>query len=341
MLGGTAAGLAVGSVAGFTLKPTTTAEPVEKKYTFYFAGWAPGADPWATALAAGIDFAKKLLPECEIIYVFPEPETMEMYINIIEAGLSANPDGIVIGVWYPEATKPSYERAKQEGVPVITYNIPAPDDWNPGASGDPRNLDQGFVGGSIPQSTVAMVERMLADMTPQKSVYCTHGAGRAWDSMQYGGISDAMEANGLEKPDYLEIGGPEGSDTAQAYEDMRAYFQSNPDCDLIFTIGPLGAHPAIELVEDMGWEGKVFISDNGGLDDVLMEGIHDEIVISGTMQQTFFQAYLPPLWLYAIHEYGFFPPRHAQTGPAIIDKNNLESARLQVEKAGYLPPEFE
>jgi simple sugar transport system substrate-binding protein len=341
IVAGAAAGLAAGGAAGYLLKPTPTTEQVEKKYAFTFAGWSPGSDPWATALAAGINNIRKILPDCTISYIYPEPETMEQYVTTIDTALNSGIDGIFIGVWYPEATKPMYTKAKQLGIPVVSYNIPCPDDWNPGASGDPRNLDQGFVGVRIPDCTAALINRALADFTPGHSVYCTHGAGRAWDSVQYGGMSAAMEAAGLPKPDYLEIGGPEGSDTTQAYEDMRAYIQANPTTDLLLTVGPLGAHPAIQLVKDLGKKGVIRIADDGGMDDVLMTAIHDEYVICGVDQQTFFQAFIPPMWLYCMLEFGFFPPRFTQTGPAVIDKNNLESIRLQVEKAGYLPPEWE
>ena len=52
-------------------------------------------------------------------------------------------------------------------------------------------------------------------------------------------------------------------------------------------------------------------------------------------QQAYLQGYLTVQWLYLNAKYGFRPPPDLPTGPAIIDKNNLELVMKGIEEGIY------
>ncbi|RKX39927.1 MAG: sugar ABC transporter substrate-binding protein, partial [Thermotogae bacterium] len=114
---------------------------------------------------------------------------------------------------------------------------------------------------------------------------------------------------------------------------MKSYLMKHPDTDAIFTLGPLGAHPAIQLVEEEGLVGKVKI---GAIDltTKITDAIKKGIVMFTIDQQQYLQGYLPVVFLYLYKEYGLIPHEKVLTGPSIVDKSNVEIVEKTV-KMGY------
>jgi simple sugar transport system substrate-binding protein len=130
-------------------------------------------------------------------------------------------------------------------------------------------------------------------------------------------------------PEKLDI----TTDISKAYEILKSYLQAHPDVEVIFTLGPLGAHPAMQLVEDEGLKGKVYVA-TVDLDDKILEGIRECIVIAAVSQQPFAQGFLPVVYLYLYVKYGIMPPEHVPTGPTIITRDLLSLVEKQIETTG-------
>lgn len=310
---------------------TTVTAPAEKapEFTFYYISHGGPADPWWAPVIKGAELAGKLLG-VKVIYQGPEKFSIKWLVDALESAAAANPDGIIITITDYKALDEPLRKVIQQGIPVIAVNVY-----------DPRPVDEripylSYVGQDEYQAGYKLAKYVIKwfqqkyGRLPKLAFIGIHEVGHVGLELRAKGIQDAFkEAGAAYVPEKLDI----TTDTTKAYEIMKSYIEAHPDVEVIFTLGPLGAHPAMQLIEDLGFKGKVYVA-TIDVDDKILEGIQKDLVIAAVSQQPFAQGFLPVVFMYLYVKYGVMPPEQVPTGPTIIDKNLLGLVEKQIETTG-------
>lgn len=292
---------------------------VSQELTFYYVPHVGAGDPFWAAQKLGWDTATKQLG-VKGIFVAPVEYAVNEQIDMLESAINAKPDGIATTISSGEAFMAPLQRAKEAGIPVIAVNT---EDYEP-----PYCPYLCYIGQDEFIVGETLGKRVLEEFTPKRAVVGIHQAGLACLELRAEGLIKLFEEQRIpiEKIDIT-------SEPTQGIEILKNYLQRYPDTDVIFTLGPLGAHPAIDLVKEEGLVEKVKLA-TCDVTDKVINAIKDGEMIAAIAQQPFMQGYLAAVWLYLHVDYGFMPPAKMPTGPAVIDKNNIDIALLQVEKTG-------
>jgi simple sugar transport system substrate-binding protein len=316
-------GLLIGVNIGWLSQPVAkaTQAKLDPEYTFYYISHGGPGDPWWGAVIQATKDASKLL-KVETHYMGPERFSIEKLTDMLESAIATRPDGIILTITAVEPLDPLVRKATKLGIPVVAANIPD-------SRSKPERMPYiGYVGQDEYQAGVALAKRVLEEFTPKRGVIGMHEPGHIGHEMRADGIEDVMSKRGIpvEKLDITP-------DPAKAIEVFRSYFVAHPDTEVIFTLGPLGAHPAIDLVRELGKVGEIRVA-TIDIDDKILVGIKDGIVLCGVSQQPYMQGFIPVVWLYLHKKYGFIPPEQVATGPAIIDLKTIDLIEHQLETTG-------
>ncbi len=291
------------------------------KYTFYLVSHGGPADPfWGVVMKGMKDAAEKY--GVEAIYLGPEKYSLKEFIDLVNSAIARKPDGLIVTITNPVALDEPLRKAIKMGIPVVAINVP---DTRPPEEAIPYLV---YVGMDEYLAGVYAARRMLQEFTPKRAVVAIHEPGHVGLEARAKGIIDVLSKKNIpvEKLDIT-------TDPTKALTIMKSYLMKHPDTDAIFTLGPLGAHPAIQLVEEEGLVGKVKI---GAIDltTKITDAIKKGIVMFTIDQQQYLQGYLPVIFLYLYKEYGLIPHEKVLTGPSIVDKSNVEIVEKTV-KMGY------
>lgn len=306
-----------------TITPSARAE-----YTIYYISHGGPADPWWAPVIRGAQLAGGMLG-VKVVYLGPEKFSVSWLVDTLQSAAAARPDGIIITVTDYRALNDPLRRVIAQGIPVIAVNVP-----------DPRPEDQripylGYVGQDEYQAgyqlakyTISWFQKNLGRL-PRGAVIGIHEVGHVGLELRAKGIQDAFSEAKLPIPEKLDI----TTDTAKAYETLRSYVTTRQGIEVIFTLGPLGAHPAMKLVRDLGMVGKLFVA-TVDIDDQILQGISDGVAIAAVSQQPFAQGFLPVVFMYLYLKFGVKPPAQIPTGPTVIDKSLLDLVRKQIRETG-------
>ena len=290
-------------------------------YTFYLVSHGGPADPfWGVVMKglkdAGRDFG------VNVVYLGPEKFSLKEFIDLVNSAIAKKPDGLIVTITNPVALDEPLRKAIKMGIPVVAINVP---DTRPYEERIPYLV---YVGMDEYLAGVYAARRMLQEGPIHRAVIAIHEPGHVGLEMRAKGIMDVLKPKGIpvEKIDIT-------TDPTKALALMKAYLMKHPDTDAIFTLGPLGAHPAIQLVEEMGLKGKVKI---GAIDltTKIINAIKDGTVVFTIDQQQYLQGYLPVLFLKMYLDHGLIPQDKVLTGPFVVDKSNVDKVEKSVEE-GY------
>jgi simple sugar transport system substrate-binding protein len=330
--------LIIGVVAGYFIKPippaevktetktvektvTVTPGPPTPEFTFYYVSHGGPGDPWWAPVIKGTQDASKLLG-VKTVYLGPEKFSIKALTDMLESAIAAKPDGIILTITAVEPLDEPVRRAVKAGIPVIAVNVEDPREF-------PEKMPYlGYIGQNEYMAGQGLAQGMLKEFKPKRAVIGNHEVGHVGLAMRAKGISSILTPLGIPVEE-LDI----TSDPTKAIEIFRSYLEKYPDTDAIFTLGPLGAHPALKLLEERGLIGKVRLA-TIDLDEEILKAIEEGKIVCAVSQQPYMQGFLPVVWLYLHKKYGFIPPERMPTGPAIIDKNTLSLIRKQIETTG-------
>jgi len=318
-----------------SITKTVTATPAAKppKYTIYYISHGGPADPWWAPVIKGTKIAGDLLG-VKVVYLGPEKFSIKALVDMLEAAIAKKPDAIIITVTSYEALDEPLRRAIKAGIPVFAVNVY-----------DPRPEEEripylGYIGqdnyeaGKVLADAALRLFKEKVGRLPKRAVVGIHEVGHVGLEMRAKGAKDTCEAHGLPPVDKLDI----TTEPTKGIEILRAYLKKHPDTELILTVGRLGAHAAMKLVEEEGLEGKVFVA-TVDVDKKIAEGMKKDIVLCAVSQQPFAQGFLPVVAAYLYLEYGVQVPignvpLHVRTGPLVITKDLIPTVMKQIEKTG-------
>ncbi len=290
-------------------------------YTFYLVSHGGPADPFWGVVMKGLKDAGRDL-DVKVVYLGPEKFSLKEFIDLVNSAIAKKPDGLIVTITNPVALDEPLRKAIKMGIPVVAINVP---DTRPYEERIPYLV---YVGMDEYLAGVYAARRMLQEGPIKRAVIAIHEPGHVGLEMRAKGIMDVLKPKGIpvEKIDIT-------TDPTKALVLMKAYLMKHPDTDAIFTLGPLGAHPAIQLVEEMGLKGKVKI---GAIDltNKIIDAIRDGTLLFTIDQQQYLQGYLPVLFLKMYLDHGLIPQDKVLTGPFVVDKNNVDKVDKSVRE-GY------
>jgi simple sugar transport system substrate-binding protein len=300
------------------------AAPAAPEYTFYYVSHGGPADPWWAPVIKGTQDVAKLL-NVKVVYAGPEKWSIQALVDLLNSAIAAKPNGIILTITDYKALDQPARSAISQGIPVIAVNVP-----------DPRPEDERipyltYVGQNEYDAGYYLAKYLIdKGYKPKRVVIGEHEPGHAGHAMRCQGITDAIKKVYPDVPvEVLDI----TTDPTKAAEAFKSYLTAHPETDVIFTLGPLGSHPALQVLREMKLVGKVHLL-TIDIDDVVLKAIEAGELDAAASQQPYAQGFLPVVFMYLYVKYGIVPPPHVPTGPTIVDKTRLETVKRQIATTG-------
>ncbi len=290
------------------------------EYTFYFVTHGVVGDPWWAPVVKGVEDAARLLG-VRVVYVGLERWDLALLKANLEAAILAEPDGIILTITSYEVLDEPARMAIGRGIPIIAVNVP-----------DPRPAGEripylAYVGQQEFQAGKALAERVVREFIPKAAVVMITEPGHVGLEARTAGIKSVLEPLGT-KVDVLDV----TADPALHGPILESYLIGHPEVDMVFALGPSDAWAAIQVVKEMGKVGQIRLA-TIDVDPRIAEAIMEGVMICAVAQQPYMQGFIPVVWMYLHLKYGFIPP-DVPTGPAVIDKDNVDSVMLQIKTTG-------
>lgn len=301
-------------------QPTEQMEAAKKGggYTYYVVTHGGPGDPWwGGVFNNGIEAAKSYYKDTEVKWLGPAKYDVQKQVDMLNTAISANPDGIVLTIPNARAFEEPIKKIHEKGIPLITVNV-TDERFDYLCYVGQKEYDAGYGCGE-------QALRMMGDDL-KKAVVLIHEVGHAGLEARAKGFADATKEAGV-KVEKL-AGKP---NQAENYQALEAYLTKNPDTDVVFTLGPLGAHPTLKLFEDKGWNDKYTLC-SVDTSTRMMEAIQNGNMLFASGQEPWLQAFLPIGFLNLYNMYGFSPQGDVLTGPSIITKENVDLMMEMVDK---------
>lgn len=294
----------------------------EVKYTFYAMGVQPGVDPFWATVYKGIQAAEEVLPVKVNYQGMTEGEINPAGIaNKMETAVAARPDGIIAGFWFLEAISDLSKFAIDQGIPMIAYNL---EDIRP----IPERVPYlGYIGMDERITGEILAEATLNKIDIDRAVIGIQYPGSSSLETRARGIEKVLRENGIPF-DKLDI----TPNPSTAITVMGAYKQRFPETNVFFLLGPVGTHPALQLIEEMKLDDVVISTFD--VSERTITGIKDGRILYTIAQQPFAQGYMAVEQLYMYLEYGIIPPQRTQTGPTLVDDGNVDAIEKQLQRTG-------
>lgn len=276
-------------------------------------------DPfWAVYRRGLADAAERV--GCEVHHRAPERFSPTEMAGYLEAAIAARPDGILSTIPEPKAVERPLRRAIEEGIPVIAVNAADP---RPEADRIPYLL---YVGADDVSGGEAVAHRLLAEGTPERTLCVDHYlTDNACHNSRCAGFSRTMRAAGA-IADKLRV---PGDDLGAARLQIADHIDRHPDLGAVCTLGPPGCEATIDALERTGRMDSVRHA-SFDLAPSQLEAVRDGRLDFTIDSQQYLQGYLGVLLLSLYVAHGFLPASDVLTGPATIDRDNIETAMAGV-----------
>ncbi len=310
------------SVGVFASGKKEALKPSGKRMKFYVVTHGGPADPFWGVVMRGAEDAGKMF-NCDVTYLGPEKFSIQKLVDMVETAIAAKPDGLVVTITDAKALDKPLKDAIKKGIPVVAINVPDTRDFKH------RIPYLCYVGADDYKVGIEAAKRMLQEFgsaKPKRAVILIHEVGHAGLEARAKGFREVFSAEGI-SVDKL-AGSPNASEN---YQVLDAYLTKHPDTDVVFTVGPLGAHPALKLLEEKGLIGKVKLA-AVDLTNTIIKAIEDGKMVFTVEQQQYLQGYLPIGFLVLYNKYGLIPHGNVLTGPSIVDKSNVKLVEEMVKE---------
>jgi simple sugar transport system substrate-binding protein len=324
--------VAAGAVAAGTMFPPSTrhmmkafAQTVNPTGPYYWVAHVGPGDPYWAVVQRGVQAVGKALG-VKTVFEGPAGYSPPKQADMIDAAISAKASGIVTTAADPSVMRGPIERAARAGIPTIFSDTPAPADF-PGkfVTGNPVP----FVGVDI-RPAAARASAKLLPLLPKGAavVVVNHEPGNRVLELKTNGYIKGIESLDP-RVDKLVI----GEETTKAVEIMRAYLEKHPDTKAILTLGTLGTHAVIKLLDEMKAPNDKIRVVGSDVDDVTLEAIKRGRVVSTIDLQQFGMGFVPVVLLFLYNAYALDPNDYIGAG-GTVDHSNVDTI-IKLAKQGF------
>jgi simple sugar transport system substrate-binding protein len=291
----------------------------QRDFRFVVVTHGQASDPFWSVAANGVDAAAEDMG-VEVEYQAPETFDMVAMSELIDAAVASQPDGLVVSIPDADALGPSIEAAVDAGIPVISIN-----------SGSDVFADLGVlvhVGQTEFEAGQIAGER-FAEEGVQSAICINQEVGNVALDLRCEGFFEGLGQQGEVVP--VDLNDPAGTT-----ETVAGVLQQNPDVDGILTLGPTGATPTLEALNEAGMLGEVTFA-TFDLSPEVLQAILDGDMLFAIDQAQYLQGYLPIVFLTKYLETGAIPlgreDRVVMTGPQIVTADTADEV-LQYSEEG-------
>jgi simple sugar transport system substrate-binding protein len=228
--------------------------------------------------------------------------------NLVQNAVDSKVNAIAVTLARPEALKSAVQSATAAGIPVVAFNAGIKD-WQAAGAKAYFGQDETISGEAA--------GKRLASEGAKKVVCVIQDQGNvalesrcAGVKAGFGGAVENLNVNGTDMPSVQST--------------ITAKLQQDPAIDHIVTLGAPIALTATESAANAGSNAKIVTFDTNA---ALVDAIKDGKVGWAIDQQPFVQGYLAidSLWLYLNNGNVIGGGQPTLTGPAFIDKSNIDA----------------
>ncbi len=231
--------------------------------------------------------------------------------EVIRQALAQQPDGIALSAVDDAGLVAAVAAAAKAGVPVITFDSPAP-----------SSAALAYIGTDNRAAGYEAARRMASLMNGAGRIVILQGGMAASNlNQRTQGFKDGMAkfAPKVKVLGVVDIGG----DAAAAPAKVEAAVRERPDATAVFSVSSAGTPATVAALEKQGRSGKVLVA---GFDDLpaTLEGIRQGAVSFCVVQKTFKMGWLAVRAL-LMATAGRKPPKVVDTGVVFVSKANLDT----------------
>jgi simple sugar transport system substrate-binding protein len=266
------------------------------------------SDPFWSVVKNGVDAAAR---DMRVTVEYQAPATFDMVAmsQLIDAAVATEPDGLVVSIPDPDALGASIQAAVDAGIPVVSMNSGSDVAADLGvlAHVGQTEYEAGFGGG-----------QRMAEAGATNALCVNQEVGNVALDLRCQGFTDAMaDAGGSVTVLAVDLADPTGSANV-----ISAALAGDDTIDAIFTLGPTGAAPALQVLEGEGRIGEILVA-TFDLSPEVLEAVRDGNMLFAIDQQQYTQGYLPIVYLTLFLENLNTPGSLlVQTGPGFVTQEN-------------------
>ncbi|WP_155828280.1 substrate-binding domain-containing protein [Gordonia polyisoprenivorans] len=238
--------------------------------------------------------------------------------NLVQTAIDSKVDGIAVTLAKPDAMAPAVAAARQAGIPVVGLNSGF-DQWKAMGVQQFFGQDENIAGEAA--------GKRLAGEGAKKVLCIVHEQGNVSLEARCSGVEKGMGGSGS-----VERLNVNSADMPSVNAALTAKLQQDPSIDHIIALDASIAQTAVEAKQAANSNAAVATFDtNAALVD-LIKGGQVEWAVD---QQPYLQGYLAvdSLWLYLTNGNTIGGGSAVLTGPAFIDKSNIDAV-AKYAKAG-------
>jgi simple sugar transport system substrate-binding protein len=282
----------------------------QRDFRFVVVTHGQASDPFWSVAANGVDAAAE---DMGVTVEYQAPETFDMVAmsDLIDAAVASQPDGLVVSIPDADALGPSIEAAVDAGIPVISMN-----------SGSDVFEELGVLVhvGQTEFEAGLIAGQRFAEEGVQTPICINQEVGNAALDQRCEGFFEGLGVQGEVIP--VDLNDPAGTT-----ETVAGVLQQNADVDGILTLGPTGATPTLEALDQAGMLGNVSFA-TFDLSPEVLQAITDGDMLFAIDQAQYLQGYLPIVFLTKYLETGALPlgsvDRVVLTGPQIVTADTAQ-----------------
>jgi simple sugar transport system substrate-binding protein len=273
------------------------------------------SDSFWVVVKNGVEAAAKET-NSTVEYRAPEKFDMVALSQLIDAAVASKPDGLVVSIPDASALSKSIQAAVAAKIPVISIN-----------SGSDVSKKLGcllHVGQEEELAGQRAGERMKAEGV-KKAAVINQEVGNVALDLRAKGFSEGLGTNA----EVVAV----TMDFTAARNAIKGYLQKNPDVEGILALGPTGAEPALQALEEAGKSGKVKFG-TFDLSPTVLQAIDKKQMEFAIDQQQYLQGYLSVMIMANYIKYGLLPANDVVlTGPGFVTAETAKQV-IDLSKKG-------
>ncbi|MDQ3216875.1 MAG: sugar ABC transporter substrate-binding protein, partial [Actinomycetota bacterium] len=244
------------------------------------------SDPFWSVAANGFDDAAADMG-VEVEYRAPQTLDMVQMSELIDAAIASEPDGLIVSIPDADALRTSIQSAVDAGIPVISMN-----------SGSDDFADLGVLVhvGQTEFEAGLIAGQRFAEEGVQTAICINQEVGNVALDQRCEGFFEGLGQQGKVVP--VDLNNPQA-----ATETVTGALQGNEEIDGILTLGPTGAEPTLQALQQAGSLGDISFA-TFDLSSTVLQAIEDGDMLFAIDQAQYLQGYLP----------GVFMTQYLQTG---------------------------